>query len=246
VAGSAREAARETASTVQEQASRLRERAHVQVRDAKIGFWQKLDQDPLVVGAAIVAVGLVAGLLVPSTRREDEVLGDKRDDLLNRAQEKGRDVFEKGKHVAQTAVETLKTEAEQQGLSPQNIVDKVRTIGRDTIEQVKSQAEQQGLTPQAVAEKVKTIGRDTLDQAKSDAQREGLIPESGHTGGSTGSAGSTGSSSEAGSSFASTSVTGAAGSTSGTISTSSPTSSRSRSDKSGSGNGGSGSTSGRG
>jgi hypothetical protein len=149
VAGTARETARETVGTVQEQASRLRERAHVQVRDAKIGFWQKLDQDPLVVGAAAMAVGLVAGLLIPTTRREEEVLGETRDEMLSRAQKKGREVIDKGKHVAQTAVQTLKTEVEQQGLTPEALKEKARTIGRDVVEQVKSDAQREGLMPES-------------------------------------------------------------------------------------------------
>jgi hypothetical protein len=148
VAGAARETARETFGSVQEQASRLRQSAHVQVRDAKIGFWQKLDQDPLVVGAAAVAVGLVAGLLLPSTRREDEMLGETRDELMNRAKEQGRDVVEKGKYVAQAAVQTLKTEAEQQGFTPEALKEKARTIGRDVVEQVKSDAKREGLIPE--------------------------------------------------------------------------------------------------
>jgi len=137
--------ARETMETVEERAARLRERARVQVRDAKIGFWQTLDQQPLVVGAAAIAVGLVAGLLVPSTRREDEMLGDKRDELLDRAQQRGRDVMEKGKMVAQTAVETIKSEAEQQGLTPDSLVEKARSIGRDAVDQAKSTAQREGL-----------------------------------------------------------------------------------------------------
>jgi hypothetical protein len=159
--GTARETAREAVGRVEERAARLRERAHVQVRDAKIGFWQTLDQEPLMVGAAAVAVGLVAGLLIPSTRREDEMLGERRDEVVGRAQEKGREVLEKGKQVAQTAVQTLKTEAEQQGL-----------------------------TPSAIAEKAKAIGRDTVERAKEEAKKEGLVPETGPSGNTAGAPGS--------------------------------------------------------
>jgi len=154
VAGAAREkastvaeAARETLDTVEERAVRLRENAHVRVKDAKIGFWQTLDEQPLAVGAAAIAVGLVAGLLIPGTSREDEMLGDKRDEALRRAQEKGREVLVKGKHVAQAAVETLKTEAEQQGLTPAAIAEKVRTVGRETAQQVRQEAQKEGLVP---------------------------------------------------------------------------------------------------
>jgi hypothetical protein len=138
--------ARETVESVEERAARLRERARLQVRDAKIGFWQTLDQQPLVVGAAAIAIGLVAGLLVPSTRREDELMGERRDDLMQRAQERGREVLDKGKHVAQAAVQTVKAEAEQQGLSPSVLAEKVKTIGRDALDQAKTEAEREGFT----------------------------------------------------------------------------------------------------
>jgi hypothetical protein len=141
------EAARETLDSVGERGARLRERAHVRVRDAKIGFWQTLDEQPLVVGAAAIAVGLVAGLLIPGTSREDEMLGEKRDEMWQRAQEKGRDVLQKGKYVAEAAAHTLKTEAQQQGLTPSAIAEKVRTVAHQTVDQVKQDAQREGLVP---------------------------------------------------------------------------------------------------
>jgi hypothetical protein len=141
------ETARETLETVEERSARLRERTHVRMRDAKIGFWQTLDEQPLVVGAAAIAVGLVAGLLIPGTSRENEMLGETRDEVWQRAQEKGRDVLQKGRYVAEAAVETLKTEAQQQGLTPSAIADKVRTVAHDTVDQVKQDAQREGLIP---------------------------------------------------------------------------------------------------
>jgi hypothetical protein len=143
VVDTARETARETAASMEERAVRFKQRTHVQVRDAKIGFWQTLDEKPLVVGAAAIAVGLVAGLLIPNTERENEMLGDTRDEMLRRAQHKGREVFVKGKHVAEAAVETLKTEAREQGLTPSDIAEKVRTVGRDTMETAREQAQRE-------------------------------------------------------------------------------------------------------
>jgi hypothetical protein len=139
----ARETARDTAASMEERAARFKERTRLQVRDAKIGFWQTLDQKPLVVGAAAIAVGLIAGLLIPNTERENEMLGDTRDEMLRRAQEKGRDVFVKGKHVAAVAVETLKTEAREQGLTPSVIAEKVRTVGRDTVDKARAEAQRE-------------------------------------------------------------------------------------------------------
>jgi len=141
------ETARDVFDSVEERGARFRERAHVRVRDAKIGFWQTLDEQPLVVGAAAIAVGLVAGLLIPGTSRENEMLGETRDEMWQRAQEKGRGVLQKSRYVAEAAVETLKTEAQQQGLTPSAIADKVRTVAHDTVDQLKQDAQREGLIP---------------------------------------------------------------------------------------------------
>jgi hypothetical protein len=75
------------------------------------------------------------------------MLGETRDEVWQRAQEKGRDVLQKGRYVAEAAVETLKTEAQQQGLTPSAIADKVRTVAHDTVDQVKQDAQREGLIP---------------------------------------------------------------------------------------------------
>lgn len=89
-----------------------RERARYQSRQARIGFWQAMEENPLAVGAAALALGVLAGLLLPSTRKEDELLGETRDRLLERARDVGEEALEKGRQVAAAALETAKQEAE--------------------------------------------------------------------------------------------------------------------------------------
>ena len=60
----------------------------------------------LAVGA--VAVGFLAGMLIPSTRVEDEKLGSMSDEVIERAKETGQEALERGKQVAQDAAETAK------------------------------------------------------------------------------------------------------------------------------------------
>jgi gas vesicle protein len=67
----------------------------------------------LVVGG--VAVGFVAGLLLPSTKVEDEQMGDVATKLKETAKEAGQDALDRGKAVAQSAMETAKEEGGQQG-----------------------------------------------------------------------------------------------------------------------------------
>jgi len=64
--------------------------------------------NPLGLAVGAVAVGFLAGMLIPSTRIEDEKLGELSDDVIERAKETGQEALERGKQVAQDAAETAK------------------------------------------------------------------------------------------------------------------------------------------
>ncbi len=65
-------------------------------------------ENPLGLAVGAVAVGFLAGMLIPSTRVEDEKLGDMSDDVIERAKQTGQEALERGKQVAQDAAETAK------------------------------------------------------------------------------------------------------------------------------------------
>jgi hypothetical protein len=67
----------------------------------------------LVVGAA--ALGFVAGLLIPSTRVENERMGEMSDRVVDAAKETASDAVERGKQVAEEAAETAKESGKEQG-----------------------------------------------------------------------------------------------------------------------------------
>jgi gas vesicle protein len=83
----------------------------------------------LVVGGA--ALGFVVGLLVPSTSVEDEHMGEMADRLKDTAKETGQEAFDRGKAVAESAIETAKEEGGQQG----------RELAADLKERVQSSPE---------------------------------------------------------------------------------------------------------
>jgi ElaB/YqjD/DUF883 family membrane-anchored ribosome-binding protein len=66
------------------------------------------EENPLGLAVGAVAVGFLAGMLIPSTRVEDEKLGPMADDVKQRAKETGQEALERGKQVAQDAAETAK------------------------------------------------------------------------------------------------------------------------------------------
>jgi hypothetical protein len=135
---------------VAHRASALRGQAKQKARTARLGFWQTMEENPLMVGAAVLALGVIAGLAVPSTDKEDELMGETRDRLLDDVKEAGQQALDKGKHVAEAVVDKVKEEAHNQGLTAENVVDKVKTVAREATNTVKEEAKSQNLTPDAM------------------------------------------------------------------------------------------------
>src|SRR5215210_1539205 len=71
-------------------------------------------ENPLGLAIGATALGFVAGLLVPSTRVENEKIGPMADEVKDRAKETGQEALERGKHVAQEAAETVKEAGQEQ------------------------------------------------------------------------------------------------------------------------------------
>ena len=71
--------------------------------------------NPLGLAVGAVAVGFLAGMLVPATRVEDEKLGQLSDDVIDRAKETGQEALERGKQVAQEAAQSAQETVKDSG-----------------------------------------------------------------------------------------------------------------------------------
>ena len=104
----------------------------------------------LAIGAA--AAGFLVGMMIPSTRIEDERIGPVADDVKDKAKETGQEALERGKQVAQETVSGA-TEAAQQAASEQ--ADEFRSeSGSDSSSgegQGQTQSDRQGATAPGVA-----------------------------------------------------------------------------------------------
>jgi hypothetical protein len=100
--------------------------AERQLGHARDRVSQLMEDYPLAVGALGFLAGAVFAAALPSTRWEDEHLGDARDDVLRGARAAGRDMVDRAKDVASTAAsaasdaikdtaDATKDEAERQG-----------------------------------------------------------------------------------------------------------------------------------
>ena len=72
-------------------------------------------ENPLGLAIGAVAVGFVAGMLIPSTRVEDEKLGSVADDVKEKVKETGQEALEHGKQVAQDAAQSAQETVKESG-----------------------------------------------------------------------------------------------------------------------------------
>jgi gas vesicle protein len=72
-------------------------------------------QNPLGLAVGAAAVGFVAGMLIPSTRVEDEKIGPMADQVKDKARETGQEALERGKDVARQTAESAKETAQEAG-----------------------------------------------------------------------------------------------------------------------------------
>jgi ElaB/YqjD/DUF883 family membrane-anchored ribosome-binding protein len=115
----AQDKAGELASRTQDRVSSLGDQARYQAQRASGGFQRMLRENPLAMGALGVGVGAAVGLAIPETSKEHEVMGEARDNLVEKAQEKAQDAQQRVQRVTEEAQSAAKDEAENQGLTQQ-------------------------------------------------------------------------------------------------------------------------------
>jgi gas vesicle protein len=102
------------------------------------------EENPIGLALGGVAAGFLAGMLLPSTRMEDERVGPIADQMKEKAVETGQEAIERGKdvagQVAEQAVETAKEAGQEQA-------GELRSSVQENAEQVGSEAQRQTQSP---------------------------------------------------------------------------------------------------
>jgi ElaB/YqjD/DUF883 family membrane-anchored ribosome-binding protein len=91
------------------------------MRQTKKTFWKTMEENPLAIGIAALAAGALVGMIIPGTRRENELMGETRDQLFSEAGSTVQETMRKAQTVvertAETAVDEAKRQAEKQNLT---------------------------------------------------------------------------------------------------------------------------------
>ena len=115
----AKEHVSEVREHVSESASQVAERARYLAHNVSDSTRQRIHmagdridttmhENPLAIGVVAMAVGMAAGLAIPESRRERELMGQYRDQLVDRVRSTVDETREKVQHVAERVVDEAK------------------------------------------------------------------------------------------------------------------------------------------
>lgn len=94
-------------------------------------------ENPVGLALGSIAVGFIAGLMVPATRIERQKVGPVADELVDRARATGEEAVERGKQVAQEAAQTARQVA-------QETKETAQQAAHEGVESLKETAQEQG------------------------------------------------------------------------------------------------------
>ncbi|CAN5540008.1 DUF3618 domain-containing protein [soil metagenome] len=122
-------------------------------------FEEASDEYPLAMGGAFLAAGLLAGLLLPRSEREDEWMGEASDQIKEEARAVGEEALEKGKAAAAETAASAMDEAEARGITPETVAEKAGRAVSETVKAGRESAEGKGDPAAGTQEESKKAAR---------------------------------------------------------------------------------------
>jgi len=103
--------ASEAAEAAKRRTRELKERSRRRATEAGSQAVHLYEDNPLLVGALTLGAGVAIGMMLPHTRTEDRLLGEYRDDLVDRVKAETQSAAETTKRAASGLVEDVKEDA---------------------------------------------------------------------------------------------------------------------------------------
>ena len=133
-----------------------------QAKAASRGLAEFVEEQPMIAGLVTVVLGAVIGLSLPSTRQEDELLGEARDQFAEQA----KSVAERAREVAQKTFDEAKTTAQQE-------FGKVQEDVKEAAKNITETAKQEASKVQSDAQNAaKNVSENAKQTAKDEADKK--------------------------------------------------------------------------
>ena len=149
-AGKVSDTVSDYAGSAYEQVGNLGAKAKDYAGSAQDQYEHYMDENPLAVGAVAIALGAAVGMAFPSTKYENQLMGETRENLMNKAQETAREAIGKVQEAAGNVTETVKQVAGEVSQSVKegagDITQKVKDGAGMVSQSVKDEGRNQGLT----------------------------------------------------------------------------------------------------
>ena len=118
-----------SADSLRRSAHDARDQVNYQAGQLKGQFDHLLKEQPLVIAAIGIALGAAIGAALPSTRKEDELMGSTSDRLTGAVKAKGQEVLEEAKSKGQEALEEVKAKGQEVLEDAKDAVNKDKPSG---------------------------------------------------------------------------------------------------------------------
>lgn len=136
----------EKVGQVREQASHLGEQAQQTLQGTGSQVQRTVENNPVPFGVAALVAGVLVGLALPSTQAENQMMGEKRDQLIDNAQSVAQDV----KQRVQSVVEEKLPEVKQ---TAQKVAEDLKQTGKTAADDIKQTLKEAGdSTKQSVSD----------------------------------------------------------------------------------------------
>ena len=206
--GQVQETAQQAGQYVQEKVGQVREQAQQTLQGTGSQVQRTVENNPVPFGVAALVAGVLVGLALPSTQAENQIMGEKRDQLIDNAQSVAQDVKERVQSVVEEKLPEVKQTA-------QKVADDLKQTGKTAADDLKQTLKEAGdSTKQAVSD-VAQASKDAAQDATQSAANKMSTTSSGSASytGSTTVGSTTGTSSRTGGSAESSSAPEEEGST---------------------------------
>jgi len=133
-----------------------------QVKDGAHQAVGLAQENPLGLAIGGIAAGFLAGMMLPSTKIEDERVGPIADQVKETAAETGQEALERGREVATQVAEQTVESAKDAG---QQVMDNAKEVGQEAVDNAKEVGQQ-------AVQTAKDTGQEQAEELK-DSAKEG-------------------------------------------------------------------------